>query len=49
MNYDSSREANELRARALPQVIEDRTRFPDFIRHEINAGVFSAKIELSTN
>jgi len=31
MWYDPSREANELRARALPQVIADPTRFPDFI------------------
>ena len=31
MYYDPNREANQLRARALPQVIADRTRIPDFI------------------
>jgi menaquinone-9 beta-reductase len=29
--YDPSPAANELRARALPQVMADRTRFPDFV------------------
>jgi len=31
MWYDQSREANELRARALPHLIADRVRFPDFV------------------
>ena len=32
MYYDPSPAANQLRARALPQVLADRSRIPDFIR-----------------
>ena len=56
MLYDPSREAIEVRARALPRVIADRARFPDVIGvgpdfppMKFTGGVFSAKIELSAN